>query len=257
MSEEEPKTLADLTAQGRRLLQMADNPVRSHSEFAYWDQEVARWLDSKFPDSGLSARWSSLPFSQLVSGGGYYDYPEHWNNFRQAVQKRLEWLSDINSISTMPYPDSGTNTRKIFVVHGHNEGVREKVARFLEKLQLEPIILHEQPNKGRTIIEKFTDHADVAYAVVLLTGDDRCGVKDATLDSQLLRPRQNVVFELGYFLGKLGRERVCALYESGIEILSDYSGVLYLPLDNSDSWKLGLAKELKAVGLSIDLNEAM
>ena len=113
-----------------------------------------------------------------------------------------------------PIPESGPpkSTNQVFVIHGHDESARESVARFLEKLELEPIILHEQPNKGRTIIEKFEDYADVRFAVVLLTPDDVGAVKDRADD---LRPRarQNVVFEFGFFIGKLGRERVCALGE--------------------------------------------
>ena len=126
--------------------------------------------------------------------------------------------------------DSGVrppkSTNKIFVIHGHDESARETVARFLDKLELEPIILHEQPNKGRTIIEKFEDYADVGFAVVLLTPDDVGAVKDREAD---LRPRarQNVVFEFGYFIGKLGRERVCALVKGDIERPSDSDVILY------------------------------
>src|ERR1043166_794037 len=257
MSEDEPESLATLSASGRRLLQMSEDAAHTRREFEYWDQDVAKWLDSRFPDTGMSAKWSSLPFSPLVSGGGYYDYPEHWAKFQQAVRSRLAWLGDIRSQSfTIDRPLDGAKTRKIFIVHGHDEGAREKVARFLEKLDLEPIILHEQPNKGRTIIEKFVDNADVAYAVVLMTADDIGGIRGSSLESQNPRSRQNVVFELGYFLGKLGRDRVCALYESTVEILSDYEGVLYIPLDASESWRHKLAKEFMAAGLSIDMNKA-
>ena len=101
-------------------------------------------------------------------------------------------------------------------------------ARFIEKLGLELIVLHEQPNKGRTIIEKFQDYSNVSYAVVLLTPDDRGGVASSKLEEQQPRARQNVIFELGYFIGKLSRKRVCALYIDGVEIPSDYSGVLFI-----------------------------
>jgi predicted nucleotide-binding protein len=143
----------------------------------------------------------------------------------------------------------------VFVVHGHNEGVRESVARFLERLQLEPVVLHEQPNKGRTIIEKFTDYADVSYAVVLLTADDRGGTSAASFAEQRPRARQNVIIELGYFLGRLGRDRVCALYEDGVEIPSDYDGVIFVPL--AGDWQLRLARELNAAGLPVDMNRAV
>lgn len=165
--------------------------------------------------------------------------------------------TDIGVFLSHNGADSRSSSSKVFVVHGHDDASKEKVARFLEKLQLEPIILHEQPNKGRTIIEKFTDYADVAYAVVLMTADDIGGVKGTATRDLSPRARQNVVLELGYFLAKLSRGHVCALYETGVEIPSDYSGVLYLTLDPNEAWRFQLAKELKAAGLPVDLNHAV
>jgi predicted nucleotide-binding protein len=144
-------------------------------------------------------------------------------------------------------------SNRVFVVHGHDQGVKEAVARFLEKLDLEPVILHEKPNAGRTIIEKFSDYSDVHFAVVLLTGDDE-GKSRGSSEALKLRARQNVFLELGYFLGKLGRARVCALHEDGVEIPSDYQGVLFVPLDKNDKWKYDLVTELKAAGFSVDAN---
>jgi predicted nucleotide-binding protein len=145
-------------------------------------------------------------------------------------------------------------SNRVFVVHGHDHGHKEALARFLEKVGLEPIILHEKPNAGRTIIEKFSDYADVHFAVVLLTADDEGRARD---DPNQLRPRarQNVILELGYFLGKLGRPRVCALYESGVDIPSDYQGVLFVPLDAQEKWRVDLVRELKAAGFEVDANK--
>jgi len=145
--------------------------------------------------------------------------------------------------------------KKIFLVHGHDEGTREAAARFLEKLELEPLILHEQPNKGKTIIEKFVDHSDVSFAIVLLTADDRGGPFSEPYETQRPRARQNVIFELGFFLGKLGRDKVCALYHEGVEIPSDYQGVLFVKLDKVGAWKSLLAREMKEVGLPVDMNK--
>jgi predicted nucleotide-binding protein len=155
--------------------------------------------------------------------------------------------SDVLKIAAGRPPEE-----RVFVVHGQNMGIMETVARFLEtKLSLLVTVLHEQPNQGKTIIEKFEDHSDVAFAVVLLTADDKGGAKSQSPESQKPRARQNVIFELGFFLAKLGRGKVCALYEEGVEIPSDFAGVLYIPLDN---WQLRLARELKAAGLPVDLN---
>ena len=144
-------------------------------------------------------------------------------------------------------------TTKVFVVHGHDEGKREAVARFLDTLELVPIILHEQANKGRTIIEKFEDHADAGFAVVLLTPDDLGAAKK---DENDLKPRarQNVILELGFFIGKLGRKRVCALKSQCVENPSDVDGMVYINLDELDAWKTGLVRELRAAGFDIDAN---
>lgn len=150
---------------------------------------------------------------------------------------------------------SSINSPRAFIVHGHSHGTKETVARFVEQLGIESVILHEQVNKGRTIVEKFIDFSDVNYAIILLTADDKGGSKDASIEKQKLRARQNVILELGFFLGKLGRENVCALYEDEVEIPSDYSGVLFISLDNQEAWKIKLAKELKAAGLKVDISK--
>lgn len=145
-------------------------------------------------------------------------------------------------------------SKKVFVVHGHDEGARESVARFLEKMGFEAIILHEQANQGRTVIEKVEAHGDVGFAVVLLTPDDEGCEKGKPLEP---RARQNVLLELGYFIGRLGRNRVCALKRGEIEIPSDFAGMVWTQMDNSNGWKFSLANELKAAGHILDLNKVI
>jgi predicted nucleotide-binding protein len=142
-----------------------------------------------------------------------------------------------------------TFSNRIFIVHGHDDGAREAVARFLQSLGFEPVILHEQANRGRTIISKFRDEAnEVGFAVVLLTPDDEvAGGKK--------RARQNVVLELGFFLGVLGPERVAAIIKGAVDLPSDYEGVVYIPFDAE--WKIQLGKELEAAGYAIDWNLVM
>jgi predicted nucleotide-binding protein len=131
---------------------------------------------------------------------------------------------------------------------------REAVARFLERIELEAIILQGQPDQGLTIIEKFETYANqVGFAVVLLTPDDIGGA--ALAPAQASRARQNVIFELGYFVGKLGRGRACLLRKGEVEIPSDLYGVIYSDMDPSDGWKLKLARELNAAGLKFDANK--
>lgn len=118
---------------------------------------------------------------------------------------------------------------------------------------MKAIVLHEQPNKGLTVVEKLELHSDVTFAVILLTPDDMAYNTNAP-ENICPRARQNVVLELGYFLGKLGRSRVCALHKGGVEIPSDIQGVLYIKLDPHGAWKNKLAKEFVHANLTIDLS---
>jgi len=145
-------------------------------------------------------------------------------------------------------------SKKVFIVHGHDDGARETLARFLERIELEPIILHEQANQGKTVIEKVEANSDVGFAVVLLTPDDEGCVKGGTPEP---RARQNVLLELGYFIGRLGREKVCALKRGNLELPSDFAGVVWESMDTSGGWKQALARELEAAGHRIDWNKVM
>lgn len=145
-------------------------------------------------------------------------------------------------------------SNKIFIVHGHDDGARETVARFLERMGFEAIILHEQANQGRTVIEKVEAHGDVSFAVVLLTPDDEGRVKGGVLEP---RARQNVLLELGYFIGRLGRDKVCALKRGQLEIPSDFAGVVWEPMDDTGGWKQALGRELQAAGHNFDWNKLM
>jgi predicted nucleotide-binding protein len=151
-------------------------------------------------------------------------------------------------------PSPTARPREVFVVHGHDEGAREAVARFLQNIGFKPIILHEQANKGRTIIEKVVEHGDVGFAVVLLTADDE-GYKKG--EAARPRARQNVLLELGYFIGRLGRQHVCALKRGDVELPSDFGGVVYETFDDAGGWRQALGRELQAAGFEIDWNLVM
>ena len=145
-------------------------------------------------------------------------------------------------------------TKNVFLVHGRDGAVKNEVARFLEKLGLEVVILHERPNKGRTLITKFQEEsASVTFAVVLVTPDDTGGLSN---EDHRPRARQNVIFELGFFIGKLGSDRVCALISPDVEKPSDYDGVAYVPLDPNGGWKADLVRELAAARVPVDFSKA-
>ena len=147
-------------------------------------------------------------------------------------------------------------TNTIFVVHGHNEEMKQTVARTVEKLGFIPIILHEQANEGKTIIEKFEKHSyEASFAIILLSPDDRGCTVSSFPHKAKLRARQNVILEMGYFIGKLGRERVFVLHKesTNFELPSDIMGILYTPYNNN--WKFELVKELRACGYEVDANK--
>jgi len=177
----------------------------------------------------------------------------------ESISQRLPLFSLAEESTVGVTASTSTHPAKIlskdiFVVHGHDNEAKQEVARILEKLGLHPIILHEQPDKGRTIIEKFEAHSNVGFAVVLLTSDDVGHPKDKPAEVKP-RARQNVVLELGFFLGKLNRPRVCALLKGDIEIPNDYAGVLYTPMDDAGAWQLKLAKEIKASDIDVNMNK--
>lgn len=186
------------------------------------------------------------------------------NSLKDRLQSEFLDLTSIegsqkpgvdNSKIIKPSPEVKTKKNKVFVVHGHNEEILFKTKDFLEKLQLEPIILRELPDEGRTIIEKFMEYsAQAGFAVVLLTPDDKGGSRSDSYKNQRFRARQNVILELGFFLGSLGRKLVCVLYQKDVEIPSDYKGVLFVEVDDTDGWQIKLAREIKKAGLEVDLN---
>jgi predicted nucleotide-binding protein len=177
------------------------------------------------------------------------------DNFRDFVfgkyfKNRNAWDEVVPPVPVEP-------SKKIFIVHGHDGELKEAVARMVSKFNLEPVILHEQARQGRPIIENFSIHAKQSgFAIVLLTADD-VGSAGTVAEHAALqaRARQNVIFEMGFFVGLLGLGRVCAIYEAGVEMPSDLGGILYIRYDDAGRWQWDIAKEIRAAGYNIDLNK--
>lgn len=172
------------------------------------------------------------------------------------------WKSQIGTegiLSASKFDDPITKSQlpksnSVFLVHGHDEGAKHSIARFLSAIGVEPVILQEQINRGMTVIEKFEDLANRAgFAVILMTPDDY-GYPVNKEEEKKPRPRQNVVLELGYFAGCLGRNKTFVLTKGDLDIPSDIIGLVYERMDLGEGWKLRLARELKVAGFDIDLN---
>lgn len=141
------------------------------------------------------------------------------------------------------------DNKKVFVVHGHDHQLLQEVELMIRRIGLEPIILKNEANAGRTIIEKIEYFSNVGFGIVLYTACDE-GRKKGT-DTLHNRARQNVIFEHGYLYAKLGRGHVAALNDSDIELPSDLDGVLYIAHSAQD-WKNQLMREMKDAGLKFD-----
>lgn len=238
---------------------------RGLPEFTKWHRDTRVALENIFSDipervGEFTAISYSLGLSTSSTPESAYQaaYTRGLRRAEAILQSMVDeieeyWEEDDHTGAT-EHEDQATlvtMTNNVFVVHGHDHGTKETIARFLESIDLSPIILHEQPDQGRTIIEKFEEYAQVSYAVVLLTPDDVGGLNK---DELTLRARQNVILELGFFLGQLGRGKVAALVKGDVDIPTDYSGVLYIPIDDNYGWQMRLARELRSAGLAVDLN---
>lgn len=151
---------------------------------------------------------------------------------------------------------SETSPNRVFIVHGHDHALKSDLEVFLRQINIEPIVLHRQPDEGLTVIEKFERYSDVGFAFILLTPDDIAFSADELSKSEKernieYRARQNVIFEFGYFAGKLGRSNVCCIYKEGVILPSDLAGLLYKKVTHSiEEIGYSLIKELRIAGIN-------
>lgn len=182
-----------------------------------------------------------------------------YNPYMVRYKKFLDFLFDYSKDFTYEIQKSTINKKKIisnriFIVHGHNDGIKYEVAQTLNKLGLTPIILHEQVSENKTIIEKIENFSDVKFAIIILSDDDHGNSKKSTELNP--RARQNVVFEMGYFMGILGRKNVCCIVNNGdLEKPSDINGIVYL--NYNGNWLLDLTKELDNAGFELEMNNLL
>jgi predicted nucleotide-binding protein len=258
------------------------NDVISQSTYSDWREEQSRWR--KFTAQALRLIYSNnepteefnrqsgiafVPLGEQTVGEKLSEDIDDLRrdiNTLRSLHERLEFVSAVsgneNAEISKAQPAAAAGETAIFVVHGHDEKIKEKVLRQLEAAGKYPVkVLHEQANQGKTLIEKFEQHASLSgFAVVLLTPDDVGGAVPSgkTVEGSNLRrrARQNVIFELGYFVGAFGRERVAVLHDEQVELPSDYQGIVYIPLSD-ETWRYRLLKELKAAGFEYDLNKIL
>lgn len=187
-----------------------------------------------------SAKWRAIDEAEEVT--------DKYINVAPGSKKRRQSQEKVSEM---------TNSKKVFIVHGHDTELKNEVELFLISINLQPIVLHRQLDEGLTVIEKFEKHSDVVYAIILLTPDDiGFPVKETDKPEEErdieYRARQNVIFEFGYFVGKLSRKNVCCIYKEGVQLPSDLNGLIYKPVNRSiEEVGLFVMKELKNVGLDV------
>lgn len=238
------------------LISEADVLINQHVKpstpgFQAWFSEAERFLIKRF--GANSFEYNKLKETRFMPTAYVTDSDVVRKCNDGLVATKLIFKTYLEEMQEAPIPNNAsisvTSFEKVFIVHGHDGELKHAVARLVEKQGLEAIILSEQANKGKTIIEKFEENSDVSGAICLFTADDLGRAK--AVPNEQPRARQNVVFEAGYFMGKLGRNRVVIIAESGVELPSDMQGIVYTDKNN---WEIDVLRELKEMGYTIDFN---
>ncbi|MBN2725047.1 MAG: nucleotide-binding protein [Deltaproteobacteria bacterium] len=235
-----------------------------YQKFYSWSDYNSELLERIFSDKKYMNEYNTKFLIPIYSNPSYED---KLNNFQGYVDNKIQKLKSIlgrldlipESFSRKKISSLKSYSNKVFVVHGHDGGAKANLEIFLRDIGMEPIVLHRQADQGKTIIEKFEQYSDVGYAFILLTPDEvaylvseeKSEDKDRKKEK---RARPNVIFEYGFFVGRLGRERVCCLLKGGISLPSDVSGIIYKRFNESiEEVGVGILKELKAAGYEVNI----
>lgn len=240
---------------------------KNKEDYYSWSDYNSEYLKQAFNKENNEYKKSYDDVGSFFFGsiGGRTSPAQELKDFKDKINNKLSNLkklraktdllktssvgSEVSIISNIELDKS-----QVFIVHGHDDVAKTKTARFVEKLGFEAIILHEQASSSKTIIEKIEEYSNVGFGIILYTPCDIGGKKNANPDLKS-RARQNVVFEHGFLIGKIGRSNVCALVKGDIETPNDISGVVYVSMDEADAWRYTIARELKKAGYDIDMNK--
>ncbi len=239
------------------------------NDYNKWDSFNTELLKRTFTTDEMAKEYDSWGVVSMLMrepslgekiAGVYKDIDKKIHRIDSIIE-RLELipLSETvqEAVPTQESQSAQTRTKKVFVVHGRDEIAKTNLEIFLHEVGLEPVVLHRQADEGMTIIEKFEKHSDVGYAFILLTPDEVAYLaseasKPDSERNKEFRARPNVIFEFGFFVGKLGRSRVCCLYTGDVSLPSDISGMIYKRYEKSiEEVAYSLIKDLKASGYAI------
>jgi predicted nucleotide-binding protein len=263
--------LAERIEKGKDIKSVQINSVQdldaAKNSYYKWNDFNTELLKRQFSTEELAdeySRWAEVGVISLHERSlleKVRDFQKNIDDKIHRLDSIIERIELIPVANTVKLPLTSIDylkefdRNKIFVVHGQNNEAKLEVARFIEKIGFEPIILHEQASSSKTIIEKIEAYSDVGFGVVIYTPCD-VGAKSSEPIELKGRARQNVVFEHGFLIGKLGRSNVCPLVKGNIETPNDISGIVYTAMDTAN-WQLELAKELRAAGYTVDMNKVI
>jgi predicted nucleotide-binding protein len=233
-------------------------------DFIRWKRDVEIAITYIFGDGTRhivdfkEIRYSLGSFSSNTPSSAFEEaFRRGLDNARVILESMISEIQQYWNEEKVTKSNKSVDTQEIisknvvFIVHGHDELMKKDVQLLLSRAYLYDVVLHECPDKGRTIIDKLIDESSIAgYVIALLSPDDKMGDGEK-------RARQNVILEIGYFLGKLGKDRVRLLRKGNVEIPSDLQGILYENYDDNGAWKIKLLKEMKAVGIDFDLDKVI
>ncbi len=227
------------------------NPIKVTKAVLFWSYETADKLTLPNKENLVAAKDKKYLLESILKGKvkGVY----------LCTEKFLPSTEKTPAPNQSSKSASADTRRRIFVVSGTDDEMKNALTKALTKLWLVPVVMCEEPSQGRRIVERFTDYADVGFAVVLLSPDDFAYDKDESPTKRKLRPRQDVVFELGFLLGKLGKGNVLVFYRecANFEVPTDFDGVKVTAFDDRDSWKLALIRELTNCGYTVDADRIL
>ena len=226
------------------------NPTKVIKAVIFWSYQTADKLTLPNKENLVGAKDKKYLIENVLNGKVKSAYL-CTEKFLSSTEKTMAHIQQAISGSDV--------RRRVFVVCGTDGKMKQAVTNALTKLRLVPVVMCEEPSQGRKIVERFQEYSDVGFALVLLSPDDFVYVKDEPPTKRKLRPRQDVVFELGFLLGKLGRSNVLVFQREcqNFEGPTDFEGMKVTAFDDRDSWKLALLRELTNCGYNVDADRIL
>lgn len=231
-------------------------------EWMAWKTRTRNIIQKNLSDDTPAVRLANTAVGILTRGNYHASFERVKASLLKSLELAMAALTEdaFGELRVQTsFASSPELSNKVFIVHGHDDALKTDVERFVQQIGLAPIVLHRQVDQGKTVIEKFEQHSDVGYALILLTPDELAYTVDQSelSDEKRIkeyRARPNVIFEFGYFVGKLGRSRVCCIHKGKVAVPSDLNGLIYKKVQDSiEPQAFSIIRELKAAGYKIQL----